>query len=64
MIVRDVDSELSRISRESEDIQRQGVPLNYSSRIKRQSVRGSRDGNQDEEVIMDMFTSADCSVYE
>ena len=53
---RHVDSELSRISRESEDIRRQGVPLNNSSGIKRQSVRGSRGGNRDEGVIMDMST--------
>ena len=45
---RHVDSELSKISRESEDIRRQEVPLNYSSRITRQSVRGSRGGNRDE----------------
>ena len=38
---------------------RQGVPLNYSSRITGQSVRGSRGGNlnEDEGVIMDRSTS-------
>ena len=49
--------ELSRISRERKDIWRQGVPLNYRSRMERQSVRGCRGGNWDEGVIMDMSTS-------
>ena len=48
---RHIGSKLSRISRGR-------VPLYYSSRIKGQSVGGSRSGNWDEEVIMDMSTSA------
>ena len=36
-----------------------GIPLNYSSRIERQSVRGCIGGSQDEGSVMDMSTSAD-----
>ena len=42
------------INRESKNNRRQGVPLNYSSRIKGQSVRGSRNGNRDEGLIVDI----------
>ena len=41
---RHVGSELSRISREGKNIRRQRVPLNYSSKIKGQSVEESRSG--------------------
>ena len=51
---RHVVSELSRFNRESKNNWRQGVPLDYSSRIKGKSVTGSRSGNRDEGVIMDM----------
>ena len=48
--------ELSKINSECINNRRQEVPLNYSSRIKGQSVRGSRSGNRDEGVIMDALS--------
>ena len=54
---RHIGPELSRISGESRHL-REGVILNYSSRIERQSVRGCRGENRDDRVIMDVSTSA------